>query len=147
MSLRDALLKNKQRLDEMKIEVKIQKMLEQQSKLLEEYSSQQSVIAEIHEVVEVKDKQTKKPNYNWDESILGVNGGVSYFTIKGVDGKGDKRYRVANTGVECDTILKFHIRTSTGSRFSVSAKSYSEAQKVVDEVFGKGLYKVSASLL
>ena len=67
--------------------------------------------------------------------------------MKGVDGERDKRYRVANTGVDCDTVLKFHIRTSTGSRFSVAAKSYSEAQKVVDEVFGKGLYKVSASLL
>lgn len=140
MSLRDALLKNKQRLDEMKIEVKIQKMLEQQSKLLEEYSSKNNT-------VDAEKKEAKKPTYKWDESILGVNGGVSYFTMKGVDGKNDKRYRVANTGVECDTILKFHIRTSTGSRFSVSAKSYSEAQKVVDEVFGKGLYKVSASLL
>lgn len=135
MSLRDALLKNKQRLDEMKVEMKIQKMLDEQKRLL---NVTDGVVEEINTEVTKKPKKVVK---QWDESILGDKGGISHYILD------NKWYKVANTGVDCDITLKFHIRTSVGSRFSVSAKSYSEAQAVVDSVFGKGLYSVSASLL
>ena len=44
-------------------------------------------------------------------------------------------------------LYKFHIRTSLGNLFTVKCATYQIAQDVVDEVFGKGRYKVSASKL
>lgn len=44
-------------------------------------------------------------------------------------------------------LYKFHIRTSLGNLFTVKCATYQIAQDVVDEVFGKSRYKVSASKL
>lgn len=42
---------------------------------------------------------------------------------------------------------KFHTRTALGNYLFVKCKDYTEAQKVVDDVLGVGLYKVSGSVL
>ena len=49
--------------------------------------------------------------------------------------------------VSLPPLYKFHIRTSLGNLFTVKCATYQIAQDVVDEVFGKGRYKVSASKL
>ena len=42
-----------------------------------------------------------------------------------------------------DVVLKYHCRLASNERFSVNAKSYSEANAIVDELFGRNMYKVS----
>ena len=49
--------------------------------------------------------------------------------------------------VSLPPLYKFHIRTSLGNLFTVKCATYQIAQDVVDEVFGKSRYKVSASKL
>ena len=49
--------------------------------------------------------------------------------------------------VSLPPLYKFHIRTSLGNLFTVKCATYQIAQDVVDEVFGNGRYKVSASKL
>lgn len=49
--------------------------------------------------------------------------------------------------VSLPPLYKFHIRTSLGNLFTVKCATYTIAQEIVDEVFGKGRYKVSASKL
>ena len=49
--------------------------------------------------------------------------------------------------VSLPPLYKFHIRTSLGNLFTVKCATYQIAQDIVDEVFGKGRYKVSASKL
>ena len=49
--------------------------------------------------------------------------------------------------VSLPPLYKFHIRTSLGNLFTVKCATYQIAQDVVDEAFGKGRYKVSASKL
>lgn len=54
------------------------------------------------------------------------------------------------SGVEYKDIppkYKFHTRTALGNYLFVKCKDYTEAQKVVDDVLGAGLYKVSGSVL
>lgn len=49
--------------------------------------------------------------------------------------------------VSLPPLYKFHIRTSLGNLFTVKCATYQIAQDIVDEVFGKSRYKVSASKL
>lgn len=54
------------------------------------------------------------------------------------------------SGVEYKGIppkYKFHTRTALGNYLFVKCKAYMEAQKIVDDVLGVGLYKVSGSVL
>lgn len=54
------------------------------------------------------------------------------------------------SGVEYKDIpqkYKFHTRTALGNYLFIKCKDYTEAQKVVDDVLGVGLYKVSGSVL
>lgn len=54
------------------------------------------------------------------------------------------------SGVEYKDIppkYKFHTRTALGNYLFVKCKDYTEAQKVVDDVLGVGLYNVSGSVL
>lgn len=44
-------------------------------------------------------------------------------------------------------IYKFHVTTALGNTMTVKAKTHVEAQAVVDAIFGKGRYRVSASRL
>ena len=52
-------------------------------------------------------------------------------------------------GVEYDITkaYRYHIRNSHDHYVTVKAKSYEEAQQVIDSIYSKGLYKVSCSVL
>lgn len=88
----------------------------------------------------------------WDSEIL-EKGGISYYkpnySEELLTSGGDvykPRYRVAKTSKECDKLLKFRIKTADGEIFSVTSKTQAEAQFVVDDIFGKGHYRVSRML-
>ena len=133
MSLKDALLKHKQQLDEMKEEqqtMKIQQMLEAQQELLEKYSEER--------------KASKKVDYSFNPDVI-KNGGITYWHTE-IDGK-KRKFKISITNKENDVILKYHVRLADGSRFSVNAHSYKDAQLVVDEIFSVGMYHVSGTAM
>ena len=92
-----------------------------------------------------KDKQ-------WNPDIL-TTGGISYWYIKDTDkvklADNDikEKYRVSMCRGGNTKTFKWKIRTASDCIFSVSAKGQLEAQLVVDEVFGKGRYRVSQFLV
>ena len=55
----------------------------------------------------------------------------------------------AEAGIEYDITkpYRYHIRNSHDHYVTVKAKSYEEAQQVIDSIYSKGLYKVSCSVL
>ena len=133
MSLKNALMGYKQQIDAVKKQLedkatdeKIAKMLAEQSDILNKGV----------------DKNTKsKPKKWFDESVLSSGGNTHYklndkwYRIS-VDSKGDVEY----------TQFKFHTTTALGYVLYISAKTYKDAQDVVDDIFGKkGLYLVSAT--
>ena len=131
MSLKNALMGYKQQIDAVKKQLddkatdeKIAKMLAEQSDILNK--------------VVVKQTSPKK----WfDESVLS-NGGNTHYKLN------DKWYRISvdsKSDVEY-TQFKFHATTALGYVLYISAKTYKDAQDVVDDIFGKkGLYLVSAT--
>lgn len=84
----------------------------------------------------------------WNEEIL-VSGGVSYYyPDKSGDAELKGRYRVAMTYKREHTKkLKYKVRLANGELFSVAAKSIREAQTVIDQLFGRGHYRVSEQLV
>ena len=128
MSLKEALIKIQQEKKEKEIVAKIQAMLDEQRRLLGEGLD----ISKDGDIVKVKKE--------WNEDIL-TGGGVSYYELN------DKRYRVSVCNGDNDIILKFKIKTALDKTLSVSAKTLKEAQSVVDDLFGKGKYIVSACCL
>ena len=93
------------------------------------------------------------------EEVL-VSGGLFTYTLNG------KKYKLnvltksdlaildniennAEAGVEYDITkaYRYHIRNSYDHYVTVKAKSYEEAQQVIDSIYSKGLYKVSCSVL
>ena len=125
MSLKSALIKIQQDKKEKEIVAKIQAMLDEQKRLLGEGLD----ISKDGDIVKVKKE--------WNESIL-ADGGVSYYKLN------NKWYRVSVCGGDNDVILKFRFKDAVGRWVSVSAKSIKEAQSVVDDIFGKHKYTVSA---
>jgi len=91
---------------------------------------------------------SKATDKKWNEEIL-VSGGVSYFyPTKSNDAELKDRYRVAMTYKREHTKkLKYKVRLANGELFSVAAKTIREAQVVVDELFGRGHYRVSEQLV
>lgn len=137
MSLKEALLKHKHQLDEIKQEIiekqqveKLQMMLAQQQCILDRCEDPTPTVKIKKEVVD----------YSFKPEVLS-NGGSCYYhtTIGGVK----RKFRISVTSDTNDVVLKFHTRIADGSRFSVNAKSYSEAQHVTNELFSKNMYKVS----
>lgn len=124
MSLKNALMGFKKQLEDKATDDKIAKMLAEQSDILNKHVA--------------KSATTKK----WfDESVLS-NGGNTHYKLNdkwyriSVDSKGDVEY----------TQFKFHTTTALGYVLYISAKTYKDAQDVVDDIFGKkGLYLVSAT--
>ena len=124
MSLKNALLGFKKQLEDKATDEKIAKMLAEQSDILNKGV--------------VKQPSPKK----WfDESVLS-NGGNTHYKLNNkwyrisVDSKSDVEY----------TQFKFHTTTALGYVLYISAKTYKDAQDVVDDIFGKkGLYLVSAT--
>ena len=127
MSLKSALVAYQQEKRENDITERIEAMLTQRKLLL--------VIADNE-----KCNTSNKPSKEWQPEIL-TKGGISYYTLN------DKKYKVSVCDGDNDVILKFKIKTALGKTLSVSAKSIKEAQSVVDDIFGKHKYIVSACCL
>ena len=124
MSLKEALIKIQQEKKEKEITEKIEAMLTQQKALLNSNHTG-SVTA------------TNKTTKTWNPNIL-TEGGVSYYKMN------NKWYRVSVCGGDNDVILKFRFKDAVGRWVSVSARTLKEAQSVVDDIFGKYKYTVSA---
>ena len=125
MSLKEALLQIQQEKKEKEIVAKIQAMLDEQKRLLD-------TALDIN-----KDGDIVKVKKEWQPDIL-TKGGVSYYKMNG------KFYRVSVCGNDNDVVLKFRFKDAMGRWASVSARSLKEAQRVVDDIYGKGKYTVSA---
>lgn len=139
MSLKEALLKHKQQLDEIKQEI-IEK---QQTEKLQMMLAQQQRILDDSEKPPVKIKK-EVVDYSFKPEVLS-SGGTTYFHTT-MDGK-KRRFRISVTSDTNDVVLKYHCRLASNERFSVNAKSYQESQQVVDELFGRNMYRVSGTVV
>ena len=128
MSLKSALMQIQQEKKEKEITDIIQSMLMEQQRLLDEGCVNNTVN---------KDGDSTKVKKEWNDGIL-TDGGVSYYKMN------DKWYRVSVVGDNNDIILKFKIKSALGKTISVSTRTYQEAQSVIDDIFGKCKYSVSA---
>ena len=124
MSLKSALVAYQQEKKEKEITEKIEAMLNEQKLLL--------AIADNERC-----NTGNKPSKDWQPDIL-TKGGVSYYTLN------DKWYKVSVCNNDNDVILKFRFKDALGRWVSVSAATLKEAQAVVDDIFGKHKYTVSA---
>ena len=125
MSLKAALIQIKQEKKENDITAKIQAMIDEQKRLLGEGLD----VNKDGDVVKVKKE--------WNPNVL-HKGGITYRKVN------NKWYRVSVVGDNNDIILKFKIKSALGKTISVSTRTYQEAQSVIDDIFGKGKYVVSA---
>ena len=121
MSLKEALVAFQQEKKEKEIVDKIQAMINEQNRLLNEGC--------VNNTIKVKKE--------WNEGVL-TEGGISYYKMN------DKWYRVSVCDGDNDIILKFRFKDAVGLWVSVSARTLKEAQSVVDGIYGKGKYTVSA---
>ena len=128
MSLKEALIKIQQEKKEKEITARIQAMIDEQNRLLNEGCVNNTVN---------KDGDITKVKKEWNENVL-TEGGVSYYKLN------DKWYKVSVCNGDNDIILKFRFKDAIGRWVSVSAKSIKDAQSVVDDIFGKHKYTVSA---
>ena len=102
---------------EKEISVKIQAMLNEQNRLL-------------NEGLDVnKDGDIIKVKKEWNDNVL-TEGGISYYKLNG------KWYRVSVCDGDNDIILKFRFKNAIGRWVSVSAGSLKEAQQVIDSIYG-----------
>ena len=122
MSLKEALIQIQQEKKEKDITAKIQAMIDEQQRLLDEGCV----------------NNTTKVKKEWDENIL-TDGGVSYYKLN------DKWYRVSVCGGDNDVVLKYWFKDAMGIKVSISTTTLKEAQAVVNDIYGKGKYTVSAS--
>ena len=124
MSLKSALLQVRQEKKEKDITERIEAMLTQQKLLL--------AIADNE-----KCNTSNKPSKEWQPDIL-TKGGISYYTLN------DKKYKVSVCNNDNDVILKFKFKDAMSRLVSISARTLREAQQVVDDIYGKGKYTLSA---
>lgn len=131
MSLKNALMGYKQQIDAVK-------------KQLEDKATDEKIAKMLAEQSDILNKVVPKstaPKKWFDESVLS-NGGNTHYKLN------DKWYRISvdsKSDVEY-TQFKFHTTTALGYVLYISAKTYKDAQDVVDDIFGKkGLYLVSAT--
>ena len=129
MSLKEALIKIQQEKKEKEITEKIEAMLAQQKALL--------AIADNEKCNTVGKSTGNKPSKEWQPDIL-TKGGISYYKLNG------KWYRVSVCDGDNDVVLKFKFKDAMGRLVSVSTKSSKGAQQVMDDIYGKGKYTVSA---
>ena len=125
MSLKEALIKIRQEKKDKEITERIEAMLAQQKLLL--------AIADNE-----KCNTSNKPSKEWQPDIL-TKGGMSYYTLN------DKKYKVSVCNNDNDVVLKYWFKNALGVKVSVSTKALKEARQVVDSIYGKGKYTVSAS--
>ena len=117
MSLKSALLQVKQEKKEKDITAKIQAMIDEQNRLLNEGMD----INKDGDIVKVKKE--------WNENVL-TEGGISYYKLN------DKWYKVSVCDGDNDVILKFRFKDAMGRWVSISAGSLKEAQQVIDSIYG-----------
>ena len=117
MSLKEALVAYQQEKKEKDITAKIQTMIDEQKRLLNEGLD----INKDGDIIKVKKE--------WNEAIL-TDGGISYYKLN------DKWYRVSVCDGDNDVILKFRFKDAVGRWVSVSARSLKEAQQVIDSIYG-----------
>ena len=129
MSLKEALVVYQKEKKDKEITEKIEAMLAQQKLLL--------AIADNEKCNTDGKSTSNKHSKEWQPDIL-TKGGISYYTLN------DKRYKVSVCDGGNDVVLKFTIKDAIGRWVSVSARSLKEAQSVVDDIFGKHKYTVSA---
>ena len=129
MSLKLALVAYQQEKKDKEITEKIEAMLAQQQALL--------AVADNEKSKTSSQPKNSKPSKEWQPDIL-TKGGISYYTLNG------KKYKVSVCDGDNDVVLKFTIKDAMGRWVSVSARSLKEAQSVVDDIFGKYKYTVSA---
>ena len=84
-----------------------------------------------------KDGDIVKVKKEWDDNIL-TDGGISYYKL------GDKWYRISVCNNDNDVVLKYWFKNALGVKVSVSTKTLKEAQAVVNDIYGKGKYTLSA---
>lgn len=125
MSLKSALIQIQQEKKEKEIVAKIQSMLDEQRRLLGEGLD----ISKDGDIIKVKKE--------WNEDIL-TDGGVSYYKLN------DKWYKVSVCNNDNDVVLKYWFKNALGVKVSVSAATLKEAKQVVDSIYGKGKYTLSA---
>ena len=129
MSLKSALLatiKLKQELEkEKEITNKIKKMIDGQKALLDTSLD----INESDDII--------RASKSWNPDII-CDGGVSYYKLN------NKWYRISVCNDGNDVILKFRFKDALGRLVSISANSLKESQQVIDSIYGKGKYTVSA---
>ena len=130
MSLKEALMQYKESKVDKEITEKIEAMLNEQKRLL--------AIAE-NEKCNTDGKSTgNKSSKEWQPDIL-TKGGISYYTLNG------KKYKVSVCNNDNDVVLKYWFKNAMGRLVSVSARALKEAQSVVNDIYGKGKYNLSAS--
>ena len=122
MSLKEALIKIQQEKKEKEITAKIEAMIDEQNRLLDEGC--------VNNTIKVKK--------GWNENVL-TEGGISYYKLN------DKWHRVSVCDGDNDIILKFRFKDAIGRWVSVSAATLKEAQAVVNDIYSKGKYNLSAS--
>lgn len=130
MSLKSALLQVKQENKEKEITEKIEAMLAQQQALL--------AVADNEKSKTSSQPKNSKPSKEWQPDIL-TKGGISYYTLNG------KKYKVSVCDGGNDVVLKYWFKNALGIKVSISTKTLKEAQAVVNDIYGKGKYTVSAS--
>ena len=124
MSLKSALLQVRQEKKEKDITERIEAMLTQQKLLLTITDNE-------------KCNTGNKPSKEWQPDIL-TKGGIAYYTLN------DKKYKVSVCNNDNDVILKFKFKDAMSRLVSISARTLREAQQVVDDIYGKGKYTLSA---
>ena len=113
-------------------------------KQLEDKATDEKIAKMLAEQSDILNKNTSKGSKakKWFNETVLSNGGNTHYKLK------DKWYRISvdsKSDVEY-TQFKFHTTTALGYVLYISAKTYKDAQDVVDDIFGKkGLYLVSAT--
>ena len=125
MLLKLALMQYKESKADKEITEKIEAMLNEQKALLGEGLD----ISKDGDIVKVKKE--------WNDDIL-TNGGISYYKLN------DKWYKLSICNDDNDVVLKFKFKDAMSRLVSISARSLKEAQQVVDSIYGKGKYTISA---
>lgn len=129
MSLQDALLG-----------LKLDRMLKQQQERLRQLEAQDKPTSDVVKAIQRSQEEV-------DFALQ--NGGLCYVEIE-VEGK-KKKFKVAVHTKEADELVlpkfKFHVKSALGHTVYIQAKDRTTAQSVVNKLFGRGLYTVSAAFI
>ena len=133
----------------------------ERDKAIEKALQEQLASLDIQGVGNKGVEQTKQhtPTSHTLEEVL-VSGGLFTYNLNG------KKYKLnvltkidmrildniennAEAGIEYDIAkaYRYHIRNSHDNYVTIKAKTYEEAQQVIDSIYSKGRYKVSCSVL